>query len=727
MKTFVIKQARIFTALLLALALTSGALAATVSNRTVTIETSSGRFENVKITETTDITTNSDGSKTEKKEGAASSYKTAAGFTVGYSAASNMTTGKDGITRGTAETEYSSVNGARTYAAIGGSSTAVGEKAPLAEIEIPLISEDDPSAGSGEATQSISGPAAGTSESTGDLKAGAADGEYDYTTQTVLGSGSIRVTTKALQTEEALTGVSDERDYHYSDASPNAVNDLFTDTMCSAVIPENKNDLPKPTDGFEYVYIGGGYSSQFWAAYWYTSKSADYQEEEPFYTDEDNVSYYLRQSHKVPSRYNAEGAYLKGKLVLPYTSSNPAVYSSIYHFTMAHPETGKLASTYCADLTTHALEGYSYNLHNLEDTNHYTKKNADKIRAVAMNGYWGIADDPETVEAEPGSLAAMQAMMRSAVDPKTNQRVFTEDEINLLTDGVALTATQYAIWAQSNQMNDVEFINTHLISKDATFKNTQSTKTLGNIPESMRPKVAVLFKLYNYLANLPAMTLTENTTANTIINADNFQKSMRVIIKDKPANYANNLDDNPDNDVYLADLRFALVTKPLEGNGDDLTIRILDENNYELASGRIASSTRSGETLLVPDAQGYYTFRNIPLTESAWKITVALNGTQNLARGVCLYTSEVKDGETSQMMVGVAEGERSVNVKMTLTLDFEIEDSIVETYRMWRSEVPVDSIPDTGDKYTKYLLLFVLSGAALCAFVMLRRRKRADV
>ena len=106
---------------------------------------------------------------------------------------------------------------------------------------------------------------------------------------------------------------------------------------------------------------------------------------------------------------------------------------------------------------------------------------------------------------------------------------------------------------------------------------------------------------------------------------------------------------------------------------------------------------------------------------------VALNGTQNLARGVCLYTSEVKDGETSQMMVGVAEGERSVNVKMTLTLDFEIEDSIVETYRMWRSEVPVDSIPETGDKYTKYLLLFVLSGAALCAFVMLRRRKRADV
>jgi len=724
MKNFIANEIRIIAVLILSLSLVLSAFASTISKESVTIETAPGRYEKVDVTTTAETVLNPDGSTTVKKESAASSYRTGSGYTVQYTAASSMTTNSENITTGAAETEYSAVNSARTYAAIGGTEETIRMKAPLAEIEIPLVSKDDADESS-EASKTVPGPASGSSSSTGDLKENSADGDYDYTVDTVVTSGNIRVTTLTVEKAESFKKAEGEREYLYSDTLPDADNDLFYDTKCLAVIPENKEDLPSPADGYEYVYIGGGYSSQFWAAYWYTSKSEDYLEETPFYTDSSNTSYYLRQSHKVNSRYNVEGAYLNGELVLPYTSANPAVYSSIYHFTMANPETGRYASTYCADLTTHALNGYSYNMHNLEDTTHYTESEADKIRAIAMSGYWGIADDPNTKEAEPGSLEAMKEMMRTAVDD-AGKRIFTDDEIALLTDGAALTATQYAIWAQSNKMNDIEFINTHKISKNSEFKNDENTKKLGDIPESERPKVLVLFKLYEYLSNLPAMKITENTTANTIINADNFQKSIRVTIKDKPMNYANNLDDNKDNDVYLADLRFSLAAVPAENNGDDLTIRILDGNNYELAAGRIASPARSGETLLLPDDEGYYTFENIPLTENQWKITVSLTGTQNLSRGVCLFTSEEKDGETSQIMVGVSEGPRSVDVSLSLILDFDIEDSVVQTTRMWRATVPASSVPETGDDYTKQLLVFVLSAAALSVYIFARRKKAAN-
>ena len=64
-----------------------------------------------------------------------------------------------------------------------------------------------------------------------------------------------------------------------------------------------------------------------------------------------------------------------------------------------------------------------------------------------------------------------------------------------------------------------------------------------------------------------------------------------------------------------------------------------------------------------------------------------------------MYTSEVridendadKDGDrtddlASQTMVGVAEGDREVNVSMNIKFDFSVEDEVVATERVWRTE-----------------------------------------
>lgn len=77
-----------------------------------------------------------------------------------------------------------------------------------------------------------------------------------------------------------------------------------------------------------------------------------------------------------------------------------------------------------------------------------------------------------------------------------------------------------------------------------------------------------------------------------------------------------------------------------------------------------------------------------------------------------LFTSEIKDGETSQTMVGIAEGHRNVGVVMTLEFVIDVSDEVRSVERYWRTEkivetVPSVSAPDTGDN-TNIAMWFTL-------------------
>lgn len=174
---------------------------------------------------------------------------------------------------------------------------------------------------------------------------------------------------------------------------------------------------------------------------------------------------------------------------------------------------------------------------------------------------------------------------------------------------------------------------------------------------------------------------------------------MNVTVLEKAENHENNVDDDDTNDAYKTNLSFALVVAPSSENGDDLVVKVIGADGSVIASGRVAGEAQDGELVLKPDENGNYTFTNIVLTEGNQNFNLTLEGIQNLEEGVYLYSSEVRNGNSSQTMVGMAKGEHEVNVSMTLSFDLNVEDEVVVKERIWRDDSAIEeNTPDEEER-----------------------------
>ena len=187
------------------------------------------------------------------------------------------------------------------------------------------------------------------------------------------------------------------------------------------------------------------------------------------------------------------------------------------------------------------------------------------------------------------------------------------------------------------------------------------------------------------------------------------------------ADHANNLDADDTNDAYLMDVSFKPAIEIAENNDDSLVMYIYDSNDNLIATGRIAGTLQDGEIQLKDNGQGYYTFEDVLMIEGEENIRFQLDGTQHLARGAYLLTSENRDGETSQTMVAVAEGDRDVCVEMRISFDLDVRDERLATCHMWRTEAIV---PPTGDRnYLQWILAAITM--VLAAAVLYKTRRNA--
>ena len=185
---------------------------------------------------------------------------------------------------------------------------------------------------------------------------------------------------------------------------------------------------------------------------------------------------------------------------------------------------------------------------------------------------------------------------------------------------------------------------------------------------------------------------------------------MSLTVKEK-ADHDNNRDDDKDNDVYNTDLNFKLAFIP--GAGDDLLVKVsytdLDGNNVEVIR-RLAGTAEEGETYgsVNPDDDGNYTISGLILGENDdIGFDLRLEGTQYLNEGVYVYQAH-GGRDASQTLVGVAEGERDVEVSVGMTIKFEVdEDNKVVAERKWHKKTtksnkkpgggtPGGNIPDNG-------------------------------
>ena len=619
-------------------------------------------------------------------------------------------------------------------------------------------------------TESFGDPA-GTQNVIDGKKPGEGDTNYEYTETTVIEASKVTVETTKVETKETFDKETlDKNDLEYVKSETIANGDITklegtNDLVLSGgpapeeYLPGYEGDpvVPEGVEGYDYVYVGAGNTSMLVPAIVFDKDALTDEEKlerwgndaylkyahrnysdmvpdgvtvvgkdaEGYALDAagnrivrremstvgpDGKTYYLDRIDRISGSYLVEGWYEDGEWVKELNGQDGyyAVWAGPQQFTLVDKD-GKIITTYCADSNTPTEKTFGYNIENLEDATYYSSEEAEQIRSIALNGYWGTvgnetdADGNEILDEngkpipKKGSLEAMKASLLASGK-------FTETELESLTDGVALTATQMAIWSNSNKMSGIQFINAHYSEwgipdyysttingkPNPNYNQNILKKDRYDLPTEKEDEVDLMFRIYNYLINLaPTPSVSENeeaTTENTIINADNFLKSMDITVIQKDDSHDNNKDDIDTNDAYTTTLTFSLAVVPSGNENDDLVVYLYDADGNVKATGRIAGEKKDGEIDMRDVKDNNYAFENITMIEGNQKFTLNLSGIQHLKEGVYLYTSEVRDGTSSQTLVGLAGGDRGFNVTMDIEFTLNVDDAVVATEHVWHYE-----------------------------------------
>ena len=711
------------------------------------------------------------------------------------------------------EATYTAENKVHDYEADGGYEIKTENKAPEVEVDIPQEVGEKNSANSESSNEELEIPNAP---------------EYDVTAESVEG-GSVEVTTTKVEQTDV-----DPSYVPTVDENGNPIEKV--EHFDNQVAADDKQDLReeikssvnswedyvfKPSEGNDYVYVGSensstyipaiifreamdeatkleAYGSDAYIGSSYTNyyvnqlpqevKDSIAKNEDGTYKKDENgflldvngdrifkqeltvtapdgkTTYYLHRFDAIAETLKTEGWYEDGEWKKEQNEGGK--YGSIYaliHQQVLRDENGNEIITYSADADQPAHFGANYNMVNLEDA--FGADNAAILNEIVANGYWGQKDDANTPEIEVGSLEAVKAMMKESGK-------FSDEEIAQLTDGMAMTATQCAIWAFTNQKQGIEFINMQYASKmGQTDKNgniysypNMLDKTLG---EDQVSDTALILKLYEHLAGLKPEEQKEVNSANTVITKENFLKDISLSVLEKAADHENNKDDREDNDAYVTELKFSLYVEPSEENKDDMIVKVV-------AGGKTYKCRLSGDDsndgsdfvpVIYNSETKNYILSGITVTEGNVDFNITLEGIQNLQPGAYLYTSESANnkGVDSTTLVGYsAGGAHEVGVSMNLSFKLNVDDEVVVTERQWRDEtyfepdeyeeveeddqdnetkeigdeqvplsnlvdifeenVPLASVPQTGANNTPWSLMVAAAGLAL-AVVLGKKNK----
>ena len=624
----------------------------------VQVETTGGKQEDVEVDVSVESVGNQQITTTKAKE-----FVTSSGMVVDYDAKSVIET-KEGSKLTNGFIKYLSISGNKMYIASGGYEIESQINIPTLKIELPLQEG---------ITRTVLGKGVGVINSEGSLTGGT----YDYKKVSITNQAKGIAKTSSIECKEVVGNNTNELEHVYSSTT---VDNGGLDIMYpkdKVQLPTSKEEIPTIKEGFEYAYLGIGTLSHYWAALLYDHSDPSIIEE-PVYTDVNGNSYYAQASHKTLRNRDLalSGIYLNGEYIAapsveegisPKTTYFPAKYDSVQQFYLVDKE-GNLATTYCADITTKAIDDVSYVVRNMDEADYYDTSSANMIRTVAWNGYWGA-------ESGFGSMSAFKQQLKDSGQ-------FSDEELAKLTDGIAMTATQYAIWNFSNKMDGTVFLNAYYRPIATGYPGK------GNVTTANKEASDILFKVYEYLTKLEPITFTKKTTQNTMINETNFIDKVIVEIIDK------------ETDAYKGNVSFTLKTEVNTEKGDDLVVVMYDQGK-EIARGRIAGQLQENESYLTMN-NGEYTFTNVMVTEGAHELSFEILGKQYMEKGVYLYTSEIVNDIQSQTMVGIASGLRNVNVEMNINFELEVKDEVVTTERMYRTEKNVETIKTTIDGI-KYL------------------------
>lgn len=395
---------------------------------------------------------------------------------------------------------------------------------------------------------------------------------------------------------------------------------------------------------------------------------------------------------------------------IKYINDGKTDYGDVIQFVLKDPVSGEELAAYCLDMSTGTRDGWWYDVQNLEDADYYTDEEAEHLRAIALNGYWGTAEGT-------GSLQSMKQLLGDALAEGHLQGI-SQEEIDSLSEGEAMVATQLALWMYGNRLEgETEFYGSN-------FNGTGEDGSCDiNATEQDKEAWRRMEHIASYLAGLKE-TAGDSTE---LLNPDKFLESISLVLGDKAQGFDSNLDEDDSNDIYDASLDFVLQVTV--GENDELYISIIDPEGNVLKNVRLMpAGTAAGEDSISPRDDGSYRIEGLQLQEGELDLTLELQGAQYLEQGVYIYSSEIRNNLGAQTFVGIAEGYEPVELEMSVTLDFGVDEGHVSTERLMRTQwkSAPDSThgesPKTGDDMLLWLSLSVFSGVLL-VFVIGRRKK----
>ena len=229
---------------------------------------------------------------------------------------------------------------------------------------------------------------------------------------------------------------------------------------------------------------------------------------------------------------------------------------------------------YCADFQVGPKKDTTYVMTRVEDGNYWSKNNAendaiaDHIEAIAKYGYWGT-------EKGTGSLEAVKQMMKDAINAGQITTI-EEKDVDKLTDGMALTATQAAIWSYATSGKKINVDDPF----GKYYTGTGFLKDTDNGNPFTEEEEAVALALYNYLRSQSEKADHQEITANSIKETS---ITVRELNKDEHGKPVVISTDDPTNTQYeyKTDISFVLDIAPSKINGD-LLVKIYKADSEEV-------------------------------------------------------------------------------------------------------------------------------------------------
>ena len=296
--------------------------------------------------------------------------------------------------------------------------------------------------------------------------------------------------------------------------------------------------------------------------------------------------------------------------------------------------------TYCSDLITNPVHGTMYKRTNLEDSGHYSVSAARHIRAIMENAYPYLTVDEMKARLKAYGLDA--------------------EFVDSLNRSDLIAGVQMAIWAFSNM--DLERID-NVVRYGGTYDSS--------LVSYMNPLHVYTNELWEWWPTRAGRMTVDPSTAYRVNNLTYFLCSLPPV-------------DAPEDRLVVSDAKITMA-RLLPGEDDLYQVGIYVNLNGTVRETdeiyiTVTSAHENGEGSVLTDSTTLRTaegdrFALQLLAQQGDTISVEVSGTQYLDKGVYFYEPE-NGRDSSQTLVGVAEGETAVSASKSFVFEQDINKGL---------------------------------------------------